>query len=552
METLVVEGLSFTYPDCREKALDNVSFTLHNGDFMVVCGATGSGKSTLLRMLKRELAPFGEMSGRIMLGGRSVEDFSDLDAAQKIGYVLQRPEQQIVTDRVWHELAFGLENLGLDTGVIRRRVAEMACYFDIEDWFERPVSELSGGQKQLLNLASVMVMQPELLLLDEPTAQLDPIAASDFISTLARLNRDLSLTVIIVEHRLDEVIPVSNKLLALEEGKLLTCGPTRESVDLLRSNLLLREAMPVPVRIAGELGADRDLPITVREGRRFTEEFCGNSIRSLPEPENVPDGEPEPALEFSEVYQRYSRELPDVLSGMNLTVNTGECLCILGGNGSGKSTALGAAAAINKIYSGTIKVFGKKLRDYRGQELYDGCLTMLPQDVQTMFLCNTVREELKDADLDAFPYDLTPLLDKHPYDLSGGQQQLVGLARVLSAKPRLLLLDEPTKGLDAQARRLICEVLHKLQAGGMTLVVVTHDTELAAMLADRCAMLFRGEIVSCGTPRQFFSGNSFYTTPANRMTRGHFDGAVTAGDVVALCRLNAAADRERSEGEYSC
>ena len=538
MEILTVENLNFTYPLCHSKALDGVSFSLERGDFLCVCGATGSGKSTLLRMLKRELTPLGEKSGDISVDGISLDKLTDRNAAQRIGFVMQRPEQQIVTDKVWHELAFGLENFGLDKDVIRRRVSEMACYFDIEEWFEKNTSELSGGQKQLLNLASVMVMQPDILILDEPTAQLDPIASSVFISTLAKLNRELSLTVIIVEHRLEDVVPVSNKLLALDDGKLLAFGETHRAIESLCENTKMLEAMPSAVRLYASLGNRDNFPLDVREGRRFIENNYSNGFKALETPEY--SHSQTPALEFSDVFFRYARELPDVLYGLDFTVFDSEIFCILGGNGSGKSTALLAAAGLNMPYSGSVKVFGKKIKNYKNQSLYRNCLAMLPQDVQTVFLKNTVRDELADAsaDTDALPFDLSPLYGKHPYDLSGGEQQLVALAKVLATKPRLLLLDEPTKGLDAYAKKKIANVLKSLKSSGMTVVVVSHDVEFAAAVADRCAMLFRGEITSCNAPNRFFAGNSFYTTAISRMTRGFFDNAVTVEDAVALCRKN--------------
>jgi len=516
-----------------------VSFSLEKGDFLAICGATGSGKSTLLRLLKKELSPLGRQEGEVLFRGQALAELDSAVSACKIGYVMQRPEQQLVTDRVWHELAFGLENMGVPQEEIRRRVAEMACFFGIEDWFERPVNDLSGGQKQLLNLAAVMVMQPEVLILDEPTAQLDPIAATEFINAVSRLNRELSLTVIMVEHRLEEVLAVADRLLVLENGRVLAFGETRETVGKIRENRRLIHAMPAAVRLYSRFEENQEIPLTVREGRGYIEHHFGNEIRTLQD-ENQPL-KSDNALEFREVYFRYSRHLPDVLQGVNFSVKTGEIFCILGGNGSGKSTALGAAAGLNRIYSGKIKVFDRKIQDYAGQSLYKNCLTMLPQDVQTVFLKNTLREEMEElgnAVEESILSELSPHLDRHPYDLSGGQQQLAGLAKVLGTRPRLLLLDEVTKGLDAYARDQVMEVLKALRQKGMTIVAVTHDMEFAAGCADRCAMFFRGTVTSVGSPREFFAGNRFYTTPAVRMTAGYYDNAVTIDDAEALCRAN--------------
>ena len=535
MALLAVKNLTFTYPNCTKPAIEGVNLTVEKGEFLAVCGPTGCGKSTLLRLMKRELAPLGELSGEITVDGIPQSALSERDAACRIGYVMQKPEHQIVTDKVWHELAFGLENMSLPQPVIARKVAEMAAYFGIEDWFDKDVSTLSGGQKQLLNLASVMVMQPELLILDEPTAQLDPIAASEFIATVRKINRELGLTVILTEHRLEEVIPVCDRLLVLRAGRVLDCDAPRTVVGRLADDPDLLCFMPAAARLFHRVNATGDCPLDVREGRAFIEARGG--IGSLPD-EAPLDDSAAPALEFRDVYFRYGRNSPDVLSGMSFTVREGEICCILGGNGSGKSTTLAVAAALNKAYSGEVRVFGKKLREYRNQALYRNCLTLLPQDVQSVFLYNTVREELTEcgASADLLPIDFTPLMDKHPYDLSGGEQQLVALAKVLATQPRLLLLDEPTKGVDAAAKSRLIGVLKTLKAQGMTLVIVTHDVEFAAECADRCCFVFRGQIVSEGRPRAFFRQNNFYTTAVSRMTRGLIDGAVTVEDAASFLR----------------
>jgi energy-coupling factor transport system ATP-binding protein len=538
MEILAVSGLTFTYPLCSSPAVENISFSLERGEFAVLCGATGSGKSTLLRMLKRELSPLGDKKGTVSFCGTELSRLSDRQSASAIGFVMQKPEQQIVTEKVWHELAFGLENLGTPPDEISRRIAEMASYFGIGNWYDKDVAELSGGQKQLLNLASVLVMQPELLILDEPTAQLDPIAAADFISTLRRLCSDLSITIIIAEHRLEDVVPLCDKLLVMDNGRLIAADKPSDVISQLKHRPEIICGMPAAARLYAELSGSGSCPLTVRDGRSFIENNYCNSTRGLPQASY--EHSKSAAMEFKDVYFRYSREGRDILDSLSFKVYENEIFCILGDNGSGKTTALSAAAGLLKPYSGNIKVFGKKLKDYRNRSLYRQCLAMLPQDVQTVFLKSTVRQELEEchADILALPYDISHLLDKHPYDLSGGEQQLTALAKVLAAKPKLLLLDEPTKGLDAAAKLNIIAVIRKLRDSGVTVVVVTHDVEFAAVCANRCAMFFGGRIVSAGTPNEFFRQNSFYTTAVSRMTRGYFDNAVTIDDAVELCSIN--------------
>lgn len=534
MALLDIRNLTFTYPNGASPALAGVSLSVQRGEMIAVCGATGSGKSTLMRLIKRELAPLGDWSGSIRIGGIDRDALSDRDAACRIGYVMQRPEQQLVTDKVWHELAFGLENMGVPHREMARRVAEMAAYFDIESWFDRDVSTLSGGQKQLLNLAAVMVMQPDLLLLDEPTAQLDPIAAQDFIATVRRINRELGLTVIIIEHRLEDVIPLCDRLLVLEKGRVLHCDAPRAVISRLADRPELLCAMPAAARVFHALDGAGECPLSIREGREWLE----RTVLPVPQADAAADApSTAEALSFRDVSFRYGRNENDVLREMSFTVQTGEIVCMLGGNGSGKSTAMSVAAALRKPWTGTVRVFGKKLRDYPRQSLYQNCLTLLPQDVQTVFLHDTVRQELQNVPVDALPIDFTPLMDQHPYDLSGGEQQLLALARVLATQPRLLLLDEPTKGVDGGTKQRLMTVLRHLKKQGMTLLIVTHDVEFAAELADRCLFVFRGQVVSDAPPRQFFAANSFYTTAVSRMTRTWLPQAVTVDDVLRqTCR----------------
>ena len=536
MEILTVKNLSFRYPMNPIHTLKNLSFSVEEGEFLTVCGATGSGKSTLLRLLKKELAPIGECEGEILLDGKAI---SESGSASEVGYVMQHPEQQIVTDKVWHELAFGLENQNLPQNEIRRRVAEMASYFGMEDLFFRDTVSLSGGQKQLLNLASVMVMNPKILLLDEPTAQLDPIAASDFIATLHKIHREFSLTVILIEHRLEEVMPLSDRLLVLEKGELFTLESPKEAVKKIKEREDLLLSMPCAVRLSCALddNGGKNAPMTVREGREWIRNRYKNKVRSLPDTQFP---KKEKVLEWDRVFFRYEKNSSDILSNLCFSVFEGECFCILGGNGAGKSTMLRVTSGLLKPYAGTVRLFGKKLKEYANGSLYKNNLAYLPQDVTTIFLRNTVREEFEDSgvSLADFPYDFSDLLEKHPYDLSGGERQLVALAKILAAEPKVLLLDEPTKGLDAYAKAEVISVLRALKEKNVTVIAVTHDTEFSAEIADRVALFFRGELISSDTPRKFFSENRFYTTPVSRMTRGYYDNSVTVFDAVSLCRAN--------------
>ena len=523
-----IRDLTFTYPGEQTPALREVSLTVADGEFLVLCGASGSGKSTLLRQLKSVLAPHGARSGEIIFGGVPLGDVARGEQAGAIGFVLQDPENQVVTDKVWHELAFGLESLGYETPVIRRRVAEMAAFFGIQDWFYKNVSELSGGQKQLLSLASVMAMQPRVLLLDEPTSQLDPIAAADFLAVLGRINRELGTTVILSEHRLEEALSYANRAAVLEDGRLLCCAAPGEVGALLRrQGSGMFYAMPAAMRIWGATDSDGTCPVTVCEGRAWLHEYAAShKLGELP-PERV-RAPGAPVLTAREVWFAYEKDAPEVLRGLTMTVCRGEHYALLGANGAGKST--------------TLRVLAGLLKPLRGEVTVCGRVGLLPQDPQTLFVKKTVREDLMDVCRDEESLAravalcrLDGLLDRHPYDLSGGEQQRAALAKLLLCTPNILLLDEPTKGLDAAFKRQLAQILRELQAGGVTIVTVSHDVEFCAEFADRCALFFDGGITAEGTPRAFFSGNCFYTTAADRIARELLPGAVTVRDVAAAC-----------------
>ena len=562
MALLEVKNLSFTYPrqpkDTTEPkpALSGVSLDIRRGEFMVLCGASGCGKSTLLRLLKRELAPEGEKSGEIIFCGKEQSTLSEREAACEIGYVLQNPENQIVTDKVWHELAFGLENMGVPTPVIRRRVAEMACFFGIDDWFRKKTTELSGGQKQLLNLASILSMQPKLLILDEPTSQLDPIAASDFIHTLSKINKELGLTILLTEHRLEEVFPLADRVAVMDQGKLLFVESPRQAGHELKKfdpNHRMLLGLPSAVRIYQGLDAeDVTCPLTVRDGRNFIEENYNNTITRLErEPEKKEEKDRPIAMRMKDICFRYEKEEPDVLDHVALTLYEGEVVSLLGGNGAGKTTLLSVISGTNRPYYGKIEVFGKRLQKYRGKELYIRKLASLPQNPQTVFLKMTVREDYeelakvlgcKKSELEdkiqavAQQLEITHLLDRHPYDLSGGEQQRAAIGKVLLLEPRLLLLDEPTKGIDAWSKRQLGNLLKDLRGQGITVLMVTHDVEFAAEVSDRCGLFFDHEITSVDTPEEFFCNNNYYT--ANRISRQQYENAITCEEVIELCRQN--------------
>ena len=546
MAIVKINNVSFTYPNETNPILKNMNLTIHQGEFIVLIGQSGCGKSTLLRHFKRELRPHGTMTGTIFYKDCDLEQLDAEVAAADIGYVFQNPDNQIVTDKVWHELAFGLESLGIDAPTIRRRVAEMANFFGIQKWFHHKTTELSGGQKQLLNLASIMVMQPKLLLLDEPTSQLDPIAALEFIQTLHRLNKELGITIILIEHRLEEVLTLADRVLIMDEGSILFDGLPKEILKALPANHAMITALPTATKIFHLLNGNGPIPLTIREGQRWlsNQQYNFTSSNTLPRTSKI---DTDIILEAKDIAFRYEKNGLDIVHHFNLQVKKQEFVTIIGGNGTGKSTVLAILSGLQKPYHGKVFLFNKAIKSYSNKQLYQQYLTLLPQNPKTLFVQKTVHQELDDmAHLHKMSeakiqetvqlFNLTHLLNRHPYDLSGGEQQKLALAKLLLIEPKILLLDEPTKGLDAHAKEELAEILKDLQAKGMTIIMVTHDIEFSAQYSNRCALFFDGSIVSEGEPRAFYSGNNFYTTAAHRISRDLLSNAITCEDVVFLCK----------------
>jgi energy-coupling factor transport system ATP-binding protein len=568
------EDLSFAYPGASSPALSHVSFSVPSGSWLLVAGASGSGKTTLLRHLVPGLLPHGSRSGRATLGS---EDLASLEPGRRVGFVAQDPAAQMVCDEVAAELAFGLENAGAPSGRIRLRVAEMAAYFGLEPLLHRRCDELSGGQKQLVNLAAVLTCDPEVLVLDEPTAQLDPVAAAGLLAAVARVVRDLGTTVVMSEHRLEEALPLVSHVLVLEDGRVGHAGaPAQVASWLLSSGRDLACALPAAARAAHALG-DRDaLPLTVGEGRAWLagrRGRCGAAVPSdLPAaaPElaekplsaaagargsrvfsaasvAVPAGvRREPyALELRDVWFRYAKDAPDVLAGLDLVVERGSVHAVLGGNGAGKSTLLRVACGLARPVRGAVRVEGARL-DRPPRARAEGVpVALLPQTPRDLLTCETVRLDLLQmpAASDAGAFDrvvgecgVAHLLDRDPYDLSGGEAQRVALAKVLLARPRVLLLDEPTKGVDAAAKRRLARTLSSLADQGAAVVLVTHDVEFCAAAATRVSLLFDGSVALTAATRDFFAQAGLYATAAGRLARGFAPNVLTVEDLVDACR----------------
>lgn len=459
-----LRGLSFAYPGAAAPVLEMLDWSVSQGAFALLVGGTGSGKSTLLSLLKPEIAPAGECTGELRVLGEDVADMDVRASAERVGYVFQDPENQIVCETVWHEMAFGLENLGLARDEIRRRVAETSYFFGLEDWLHCDTDTLSGGRKQLLSLAAVLALRPRVLLLDEPTSQLDPVAEKNFLHALFRVNRELGCTVVVATHQPRPMLEYATCAYRIEAGRVC------EVADL------------------ASLGGREEL-------------LASDACQSAP-------GAAPGAAAIREGWFRYDRASGWVLRGLDVAFSAGTVHAIVGGNGCGKSTMLSVLAKTAKLQRG---------RMMRGA----ASAALLPQNPKALLVAETVHDELMEwastcgydeaaAQEQAARLGLAGLEARHPYDLSGGQRQLLALAKLLLIGPELLLLDEPTKGLDLASRRIIARALRDHAKACGTVIMATHDLDFAEQVSDGTAMMFDGEIACMEPPADFFADNVFY------------------------------------------
>ena len=538
---LEMRDYAFSYGSTSTDALHDISFGLRHGSFAVLCGTSGSGKSTLLRAFKPELAVAGESRGTVRVLGDDPHLLGPVESATRVGFVMQDPENQIVTDTVWHELAFGLESIGMDPQTMRRRVAEAAHFFGIGSWFDRRTADLSGGQKQLLNLAAIVVMQPAVLVLDEPTSQLDPIAAKAFLDVLERVNSELGITVVITEHRLEDVLPIADRVLLLERGGTLAYDGDRDGFAhmLAKHDSGLYAALPAATRMgmlferAGrDPGGHITYPFSVREGRSYLADALahGERVAGPPPTERaLPSGDV--VLSARDLWFRYTRDMPFVLRGVDFNLHAGRISALVGGNGSGKSTLLSALAGVRKPERGRV---------VRARNLH---VALMAQNPKTLFVRDRLVDDLLEwSDVGGYSLrDVNNMLERlgleqlrarHPYDLSGGETQKAALAKILLLGPDVLLLDEPTKGLDAPAKTQIGRILSDLALReGKAVLLTTHDLEFVSEVAHTCSMLFGHDITCTQDAHGFFVDNLFYSTPTARIARGMLDGCVTTADL---------------------
>ncbi|MGG1674495.1 ABC transporter ATP-binding protein [Neobacillus sp. NRS-1170] len=524
MAYIELNKVSFSYPDCLEPAIGNISLKINKGKFVVLFGSSGSGKSTLLRLLKKEIQPHGILKGQISVNGAPIQEKTGL--SKEIGFVFQDPENQIVADDVLHELVFGLENIGLKTSEMRNRLAEMVHFFGAESLLHRKSHELSGGRKQQINLASVLLMQPDILLLDEPTAQLDPVSSREFLDMLKRLNEEFGMTIIMAEHRLEEVFTLADEIIMMEKGQILFEGEPREVLPQIWNSKNQAFVPTIPSLFLSQKGSGM-IPLTVKEGRNWVQE---SSTIFSEEPKKLEYPIGDERIGLKNISFRYDKKNEFILNDLDFSLAKGEFYALLGGNGSGKSTFLKVLAGLVKPEMGKILVNKKKTKIMKNSELIN-LIGYLPQNPKLFFIQDSIEKEIQytmdhwdltnvnEVDTLLNNLGIKHLISSHPFDLSGGELQKAALGCLLIRKPEILLLDEPTKGLDPISKQNLANILQSLHFEGMTILMSTHDVEFAAQFATKCGMMFQGKITSEDVPSEFFKGNFFYTTMLQRIAR---------------------------------
>ncbi|HEK9100031.1 ABC transporter ATP-binding protein [Bacillus pfraonensis] len=538
-----IKDLAFTYADENVQALTDVSLTVFQGEFIVLAGRSGCGKTTLLKHFKKELLPIGKRTGSMYYNGASLLEMPDLLSAQEVGMVFQNPENQLVMDTVIQELAFSLENVGLETKVIQKRIAELISFLGFQDLLHQSVHTLSGGQKQLVNLAAVLVLQPKLLLLDEPTAQLDPIAAKDFLGLLKRINEELGITIIMSEHRLDEVIPLATRVVFMDAGRIMYDGIPQHVISKMWALEESRSFIPQIPRLFLEWGIEK-IPFTVREAQTqiHSELPIEYEVPAISQAETK-----EVMLQAKHISFQYEKNSPFILQDLTLSIEQGKWTALVGKNGTGKSTLLTILAGLNKARRGKVRWNGTEIHKMKSKERFEK-IGFVSQHPYYHFTFETVWDEVFERANELYGdrgkeiaeemlnrFWLYSIRNRHPHDCSGGEQQLIALCTALLSKPQLLLLDEPTKGLDPEKKERLGELFQALQKEGTTIVMATHDIEFAAKYVDHCMMLFDGKVIMDDAPKKFFSDNFFYTTSINRFIRKQLPYALTWEDVYQVC-----------------
>lgn len=526
---ITVEDVSFAYSG-GETVLRNVDWEIDEGQFVLVAGESGSGKSTLLRCLNGLVPHFsgGRFGGAVVVHGHDTRRYGPRALSSSVGFVFQDPDAQRVATVVEDELAFGMEQLGLPRLTMRKRVEEVLDLLGIADLRHRDLDTLSGGERQRVAVAAALTLQPRVLVLDEPTSQLDPWGAEDVITALERLNQDLGLTVVLAEHRLERVLPVADRMRAFVPGGIVDGSPR----EVIRR---LDDVMLPPIPRLGRALEWVPPPLTVKEGRLALRNSTHSPASPLPQP-GPPAGAP--AVALIKVSSSFGRRR--VLRDLSLEVRPGEIVALMGRNGSGKTTLLRTIMGFHRPERGEIVVAGMDVNRSDPTDLARN-VAYLPQRPGSILFNETLHAELaftrkyhpgrgRDSGELLRELDLLALADRDPRDFSTGEQERAALAAVLVSDPAILLLDEPTRGMDYRRKRALSALLRRRREEGTATVMATHDVELVAETATRVVLMGEGDVVADGTPREVLSGSLTYATQINKL---YGDGFLTVEDVLS-------------------
>jgi energy-coupling factor transport system ATP-binding protein len=534
----IVKFEDFSFISNEKEILSNINLEIEEGEFVLFCGPSGSGKTTLLSHVKKELKPVGKVKGKVTFNSINIKDLEDIQSATDIGFLFQNPDNQLVTDTVIQEIAFPLENIGLPTEDIRNRIAEMTAFFGIENILYKNVNELSGGQKQLVNLCSLLVLKPKLLLLDEPTSQLDPIASYDFLTILRRLNEEFSITIMISEHSIDNIFPFVDKVVFLLDGSIKYFNDTQTTVKNAINDDLFKFYLPDVSKVNFLLGEkypqikDDKIAVSIREGRKVLNKL-NNNLEIFPKKEktllddNYPFFNNETLLSSSGLYFAYTKE-HIVLKDIDFSIKQGEFIGIIGGNGAGKTTFIQLLSGLLKPIKG--KISSKK--DLKLAYLYQNPIIHFSKEkvIDELLLVNEKELNSDTKELVKF-FGIEHLLNQNPYDCSGGEQQKIAIIKAMIKKPDVLVLDEPTKGLDPVSKYNLAKEFQTLQNNGLTIVMTSHDLSFVANYCQHCIMLFDGGIQVDNCPKEIFAENNFYTTFINRLVKDYIPDGVILDDI---------------------
>ena len=611
MALIEFNNFSFAYmnsdgTESQVKSLDNINLEIDYGDFVLLCGPSGCGKTTLLTNLKKELMPAGRRSGEIKFNGTRIIDMDEISSACDIGYLFQNPDSQIVTDTVIQEIAFPLENIGLPTEEIRNRISEIVAFFGINDILHKNVNELSGGQKQLVNLCSLLVLRPQVLLLDEPMSQLDPIASYEFLSIVRRLNEEFSITVIMSEHKADSIFPFIDKAVFLKEGKIEFVDNAHNICSEVIDDEIFENYLPAVTKIYNSLSVrypsliKLNTPLSIREGRRCLNTIHDDLIKISDSDANSDNldsanlhhinkkyhsqeksgildrislgGNKNALISMNGIYFAYEKGNL-ILKNVDFELEKGDFVSLIGGNGVGKSTFLQLLVGILKPIKGKVKykkgiklayvhqnpmihfskdnvkeeflesILESKLLNNSdvsfNKESYEKLLKMTNEEFIESDILNGLEFdsiEFKFKELIEF-FDICDLIDKHPYDCSGGEQQKIVIVKALLQNADVLVLDEPTKGLDPISSKNLANILNSLRDNGITILMTSHDLDFVANNCKRCLMLFDKDIQIDDDPKVIFAENNFYTTFVNRMVKDYVPEIVTLDDLKSRWEL---------------